>query len=127
MRTLQKPYYLVLEYMSNGNLRDFLQRSDPKNDPDFDVPVSTLLFMATCVADVMSYLESKRLIHRDLAARFASKVVASCSSSRSYVRNVLVGADRKTIKLADFGMACFSYINYRDPFISFTGKNAELF
>ena len=69
MRTLQRPYCLVMEYMPNGCLRDFLLRADPDQDPDHEITTATILHMAGCIADVMAFLESHKLIHRDLAAR----------------------------------------------------------
>jgi len=59
------------------------------------------------VSDALMYVEKLNAVHRDIAAR-----------------NVLVAADRLTVKLADFGMSTFltsDYYRLRD------GKTATLY
>ncbi|CAH2277346.1 fibroblast growth factor receptor 4 [Pelobates cultripes] len=94
--TQEGPVFVVVEYASKGNLREFLRARRPPTPEDaFDVtkvPEELLSFkdLVSCayqIARGMEYLESKKCIHRDLAAR-----------------NVLVAEDN-VIKIADFGLA----------------------
>jgi fyn-related kinase len=80
--TKEEPIYIVTEFMTNGSLLEFLQGPVGKQ-LDFTV----IVYIASQIADGMSYLEDRNFIHRDLAAR-----------------NVLVG-DNNDVKIADFGLA----------------------
>ncbi|XP_023656564.2 cytoplasmic tyrosine-protein kinase BMX isoform X2 [Paramormyrops kingsleyae] len=75
------PFYIVTEYMENGNLLEYL-----KTHGD-ECPPSRLLDTCLDVCDAMCYLERQQFIHRDLAAR-----------------NCLVHKNL-TVKVSDFGMA----------------------
>uniref|UniRef100_A0A8C9R582 Fibroblast growth factor receptor n=1 Tax=Scleropages formosus TaxID=113540 RepID=A0A8C9R582_SCLFO len=90
------PLYVLVEFASKGNLREYLRaRRPPGMDYTFDTcktPQEQLSFKdlvsyAYQVARGMEYLASKKCIHRDLAAR-----------------NVLVTEDN-VMKIADFGLA----------------------
>ncbi|CAL8348640.1 unnamed protein product [Gadus morhua 'NCC'] len=80
--TLEPPFYIVTEYMPNGNLLDYLRECDRE-----ETNAVVLLYMATQISSAMEYLEKKNFIHRDLAAR-----------------NCLVG-ENHVVKVADFGLS----------------------
>uniref|UniRef100_UPI00358E65E3 tyrosine-protein kinase ABL1-like isoform X3 n=1 Tax=Myxine glutinosa TaxID=7769 RepID=UPI00358E65E3 len=80
--TREPPFYIVTEFMTHGNLLDYLR--DCNRD---EVTAVVLLYMATQISSAMEYLEKKNFIHRDLAAR-----------------NCLVG-ENHLVKVADFGLS----------------------
>ncbi len=85
----QVPVLVCTEYMAGGDLKTFLRACRPSNETvkvvlggeDFDR-------MATQVCSALAFLEEKRILHRDVAAR-----------------NVLVNADGSVVKLSDLGAA----------------------
>ena len=84
--------FIVMEYMENGDLHDFLLKQTLVPDSvsmihDNEVTPLILLYMGVQIASGMRYLASRRFIHRDLATR-----------------NCLVGKDF-VIKISDFGMS----------------------
>ena len=81
------PYYLVFEYMDQGDLCEFLRMHSSSAQRCYSLGVIQLLEVCKQVASGMAYLESKRHIHRDLACR-----------------NCLIKTGM-TVKVADFGMA----------------------
>ncbi|XP_010876451.1 fibroblast growth factor receptor 1b [Esox lucius] len=94
--TQDGPLYVVVEYASQGNLREYLRCrrpvgleywSGPSQAPLDSLEVRELVSAAYQVARGMAYLASQKCIHRDLAAR-----------------NVLVTEDN-VMKIADFGLA----------------------
>ncbi|XP_077162563.1 fibroblast growth factor receptor 1 isoform X2 [Paroedura picta] len=94
--TQDGPLYVIVEYASKGNLREYLQARrppgmeycyNPTHVPEEQLSFKDLVSCAYQVARGMEYLASKKCIHRDLAAR-----------------NVLVTED-SVMKIADFGLA----------------------
>ena len=73
-------HYLVLEYMPGGDLLD-LCRKRPFTLDD-------ALFYFRQVAEALAYAHSQGVIHRDIKPN-----------------NLLLSADKKTVKVADFGVA----------------------
>ncbi|CAG9813532.1 unnamed protein product [Phaedon cochleariae] len=77
----ESPVWIVMELAKLGELRSYLQTNKARLD------LATLLLYAYQLSTALSYLESKKYVHRDIAAR-----------------NVLVSSD-KCVKLADFGLS----------------------
>ncbi|UJR35517.1 hypothetical protein I4U23_028271 [Adineta vaga] len=77
----EQPVLLIMELATLGELRAYLVA----NRADFDV--ITLVLYCQQLSSALAYLESKKFVHRDIAAR-----------------NVLV-SNHETVKLADFGLS----------------------
>ena len=57
--TQQLPFYIITEFMINGNMANYLRGPEGK-----DIETTTLIYMAQQVCSAMSYLASKNIIHR---------------------------------------------------------------
>ncbi|XP_067937709.1 focal adhesion kinase 1-like isoform X2 [Watersipora subatra] len=76
-----RPVFIVMELARLGEMRAYLQNNQHR------LNLVTLLTYSYQLSTAISYLESKRFVHRDIAAR-----------------NVLV-SEHKNVKLADFGLS----------------------
>lgn len=94
--TRKAPIYIITEFMTKGNLLDYLRNCDHDQVNGF-----VLLYMATQICSAMSYLESRNYIHRDLAAR-----------------NCLV-SDNHLVKVADFGLT--RHVNENEIYVAHVG------
>ncbi|XP_074102045.1 protein tyrosine kinase 2 Fak isoform X2 [Cotesia typhae] len=77
----EAPIWLVMELARLGEMRAYLQNNKHRLD------LATLLLYTFQLSTALSYLESKKFVHRDIAAR-----------------NVLVSS-HTCVKLADFGLS----------------------
>ncbi|XP_041797001.1 tyrosine kinase receptor Cad96Ca [Chelmon rostratus] len=85
--TTEEPYILIMEYVSYGTLRTFLQsnRVHLSADPELQ---SLLTIASYHIALAMQHLSSKMIVHCDLA-----------------LRNVMVNKFPWEVKVAEFGLA----------------------
>ncbi|KAH9639896.1 hypothetical protein HF086_012490, partial [Spodoptera exigua] len=84
------PRFIVLELLAGGDLKNFLRESRPKPERASALTMKDLLLCSIDVCKGCRYLESKRFIHRDIAAR--NCLLTSRGPGR-------------VVKIADFGMA----------------------
>ncbi|XP_049882040.1 tyrosine-protein kinase receptor isoform X2 [Pectinophora gossypiella] len=84
------PRFIVLELLAGGDLKNFLRESRPKPERASALTMKDLLLCSLDVCKGCRYLEAKRFIHRDIAAR--NCLLTSRGPGR-------------VVKIADFGMA----------------------
>ncbi|XP_017777041.1 PREDICTED: discoidin domain-containing receptor 2-like [Nicrophorus vespilloides] len=81
--TAEYPPWTIIEYGEMGDLAQYLQflanrNGTVRSSQDSPISVETLLYMSTQIASGMKYLESKHVVHKDLAAR-------NCLVGRGYI------------------------------------------
>src|SRR5262249_28358989 len=76
-------HYLALEYMPGGDLLELC-----RHRPSKALPLDESLFYFYQACEALSYAHSRGIIHRDLKPN-----------------NFLLSADKRTLKIADFGVA----------------------
>ncbi|KAL8623580.1 hypothetical protein ACOMHN_000185 [Nucella lapillus] len=76
-----RPVWIVMELAKHGEMRAYLQSNQAR------LELVTLIMYSYQLSTALSYLESKKFVHRDIAAR-----------------NVLVSS-HDTVKLGDFGLS----------------------
>lgn len=84
------PRFIVLELLAGGDLKNFLREGRNKPERPSPLTMKDLLYCVLDVAKGCRYMESKRFIHRDIAAR-------NCLLSSK--------GPGRVVKIADFGMA----------------------
>lgn len=84
------PRFIVLELLAGGDLKNFLREGRHRLDRPSPLSLKDLLLCAMDIARGCRYMESKRFIHRDIAAR-------NCLLSSK--------GPGRVVKIADFGMA----------------------
>ena len=89
----EEPMSMLFEYMSKGDLHEYLISHSPRSDGVNDdnnqrvLEIPDFLHISTQIAAGMEYLAGHHFVHRDLAAR-----------------NCLVG-EHLTVKISDFGLS----------------------
>lgn len=91
-------HYLVLEYMEGGDLAALCRRQP--------LSVDEVLYYLEQVCDGLAYAHSKGVIHRDIKPH-----------------NLLLTADHKIVKIADFGVAKIKFIDGKDEAITRVGSD----
>lgn len=81
----KEPYCMLFEYMSQGDLHEFLIANSPNESKS--LTQVEFLKIALQISEGMEYLSGHHYVHRDLAAR-----------------NCLVG-DQLMVKISDFGLS----------------------
>ena len=106
--TTQVPVLVCTEYMPGGDLKTFLRACRPTNET-VKVVLGSDDFerMAVQVCSALAFLEEKRILHRDVAAR-----------------NVLVNADGSVVKLSDLGAARDVY--HSEEYVKSNSSSARL-
>lgn len=111
--SLQEPLLVVMEFMENGDLKRYLRKVYQNFQKQHDFAVmpafDSTIRMAIQIADAGLYLHSKRIIHRDIAAR-------NCMVTSDLT--VKVGHSRNNYSFIELFMLSLIHLDWR--FRSFT-------
>ena len=86
---IHDPAFIMMEHMEEGGLSQFLQRYTEivtTSSSDTQIATSTIVYMASQIANAMTYLADFDFVHRDLACR-------NCHVGKNF-----------TVKVADMGV-----------------------
>jgi len=100
-----KPKVILMEYYKNGSLDQALLKDYHQHVGEVggEFPILCCLRFVLQLTNAVTHLQKNNIVHRDLASR-----------------NLLLSDDRKSILLADFGLARITNINYVDQNVTDT-------
>lgn len=85
------PKYMIMEYMSKGDLKEVLRTVKPRGGRPAEISHRRMCLMGQDIAEAFSFLGKRTIVHRDLATR-----------------NCLVGEGYE-VKVGDFGLTRKTY------------------
>lgn len=95
---VEKTYYLIFEYASNGSLRDYLRSNFIENE-------RMLFNYSSQIANALEYL------HRDFRSNSSNQCRSSIAHRDMKSDNILILSDHRLV-LSDFAMSIHLDLNY---------------
>jgi serine/threonine protein kinase len=71
--TREQPLTIIIEFMANGSLKDYLEENKPSPDGLVELLAHELAQMCRDIASGMAFLSSHNFVHRDVAARYVEQ------------------------------------------------------